>query len=151
MREADRYEEMEMALMRLMPVALSDEAQAAMESKIDELACGGLVRNDFSRRAGWIGGLAAALAAGVFAISSGPKETTPLAGMEPSGMVVLAETDRVEEMSDAGLFVDAGGSAIRKLRVRVVEESRIRDRETGIELTVTAPRQETYLVPVSTF
>ena len=66
-------------------------------------------------------------------------------------MVVLAETDRVEEMSDAGLFVHAGGSAIRKLRVRVVEESRVRDRETGIELTVTAPRQETYLVPVSTF
>lgn len=151
MREADRYEEMEMALMRLMPVAQSDEAQAAMESQIDELACCGLVRHDFSRRAGWIGGLAAALAAGVFAISSGTREAAPLAGMEPSGMVVLAETDRVEEMSDAGLFVDAGGSAIRKLRVRVVEESRVRDRETGIELTVTAPRQETYLVPVSTF
>lgn len=153
MRESDHCEEMEKALMRLMPVALSDSAQGAIEERIDVLAGGGgeVVRNDFSRWSKWIGGIAAVLAAGVFAIHSGTRETSPLVAVAPDGMVVLAETDRVEDVSDAGLFVDAGGSAVRKFRIRVVEESRVRDRETGIELTLTAPREETYLLPVSTF
>lgn len=147
----DRHEEMERALMGLMPVALSDKTQTEMEARIDGLAGGEVLGYDFSRWAKWMGGLAAVIAVGFFAMHTGTQEPAPIANKEREGMVVLAETDRVEEVSDAGLFVDAGGSAVRKLRVRVVEESRVRDRETGIELTLKAPRQETYLVPVSTF
>ena len=64
---------------------------------------------------------------------------------------MLRQADRVEEVSDDGLYVDAGGSAVRRLRVRVVEESRMRDEETGIVVNLTAPREETYLLPISTF
>lgn len=152
MRETDPHDEMEKALMRLMPVALSDSAQAAMEARIDELAGGEVVRHDFSRWAKWLGGIAAAVAIGFFLVPSGIPEA-PLAERVPEeeGMVVLTEMDRVEDVRDEGLFVDAGGSAVRKMRVRVIGESRMLDEETGIEVTLTAPREEMYLLPVSTF
>jgi hypothetical protein len=54
-------------------------------------------------------------------------------------------------MSDEGLFVDSGGSAMRRLKVQVVEESKVRDNESGIVVTLCEPREEMYLVPVSTF
>lgn len=153
MRETDPHDEMEKALMRLMPVALSETAQAAMEDHLDEMAGGGgVVHHDFSRWAKWLGGIAVAVAVGVFAFPSGTREAAPLAGALPDeGMVVLTELDRVENVRDEGLFVDAGGSAVRKMCVRVVGESTIRDAETGIEVTLTEPREETHLMPVSTF
>jgi hypothetical protein len=153
MRETDPHDEMEKALMRLMPAALSDSAQAVIEDRLDELADGGeVVRHDFSRWAKWLGGMAAAAAIGIFASTAGSRNTAPLAdtGLE-DGMVVITELDRVENVHDEGLFVDAGGSAVRKMRVRVIGESRIRDAETGIEVTLTEPREEMYLMPVSTF
>ena len=111
-----------------------------------------MIRHGFPRWAKWLGGIAAASAIGVLAIPSGHRETAPLVGMaEDDGMVVLAELDRVENVRDEGLFVDAGGSAVRKMSVRVVGESRILDEETGIEVTLTEPRKEMYLLPISTF
>jgi hypothetical protein len=153
MREANPHEDLEKALLRLMPAALSDAAQAEMEARLDELSDRGeVIRLDFSRWAKWLGGIAAAVAVGVFAFPSGDRETAPLAGMaEDDGMVVLTELDRVENVLDEGLFVDAGGSALRKMSVRVVGESRILDEETGIEVTLTEPRREMYLLPVSNF
>lgn len=152
MREADPHREMEKALLRLMPVALSDSAQAALEAQIDELAGGEVVRHDFSRMVKWLGGIAAAVAVGFFALSFGIRETAALAETAPDdGILVLTESERMENVRDEGLFVDAGGSAVRKMRVRVVGESKIRDRETGIEVTLTEPREEMYLVPVNTF
>ncbi len=153
MREADPYDEMEKALLRLMPSALSETAQAGMEAQLDELSGGvEVLRHDFSRRAKWLGGIAAAVTIGVFAFPFGSREAAPLVGMaEDDGMVVLTELDRVENVRDEGLFVDAGGSAVRKMSVRVVGESRILDGETGIEVTLTEPRKEMYLLPVSNF
>lgn len=153
MRETDPHDEMEKALMRLMPVALSDSAQAEIETQIDELAgTDHLVRHDFSRRAKWLGGIAAAVAVGIYAIPSGTREAMPLvASTADVGMVVLTELDRMESIRDEGLFVDPAGSAVRKMSVRVVGESRIRDEETGIEVTLTEPREEMYLMPISTF
>jgi len=153
MREANPHEDLEKALLRLMPAALSDAAQAEMEGRLDELSDGGeVIRHDFSRWAKWLGGIAAAVAIGVFAFPFGSREAAPLAGVaEDAGMVVLTELDRVENVLDEGLFVDAGGSALRKMSVRVVGESRILDEETGIEVTLTEPRREMYLLPVSNF
>lgn len=153
MREAVRYEEMEKALRRLVPAALSESAQAEMEARLDELSGdAGVIRHDFSRWAKWLGGIAAAVTIGVLAIPFGNQESAPLVGIaEDDGMVVITELDRVENVLDEGLFVDAGGSAVRKMSVRVVGESRILDEETGIEVTLTEPRKEMYLLPVSTF
>jgi len=152
MRETDPHDEMENALMRLIPVALSDEAQAAIETQIDDLAGGGSAKHDFSRSAKWVGGIAAAVAVGVYLLPFGFRAGTPLAEAKPDeGMVVLTELDRVENVRDEGLFVDAAGSAVRKMSVRVVGESKIRDEETGIEVTLTEPREEMYLMPISAF
>lgn len=153
MRETNPHNEMERALMRLMPVALSDSAQAEIETQIDELAGGAhVVRQDFSPWAKWLGGIAAAVAVGIYAIPSGTRESTPLVGSTADvGMVVLNELDRMQSIRDDGLFVDPAGSAVRKMTVRVVGESRIRDEETGIEVTLTEPREEMYLMPISTF
>jgi hypothetical protein len=153
MREADRYDAMEKALLRLMPAALSETAQAGMEAQLDELSGSvKVLRHDFSRRAKWLGGIAAAVTIGVFAFPFDSRESAPLVGIaEDDGMVVITELDRVENVLDEGLFVDAGGSAVRKMSVRVVGESRILDEETGIEVTLTEPRREMYLLPVSTF
>lgn len=153
MRDADPCDEMEKALMRLVPAALSESAQAEMEARLDELSGDAVViRQGFPRWAKWLGGIAAASAVGAFAFHSGSQETAPLAGVaQDEGMVVLTELDRVENVRDEGLFVDAGGSAVRKMSVRVVGESRILDEETGIEVTLTEPRKEMYLLPVSTF
>ena len=60
-------------------------------------------------------------------------------------MVFLSDVDRWR-ISDEGLYVDSGGSAVRKVRVRVVEESQIRDEETGIIVMLTEPREEMYMV-----
>ena len=160
MREAVRYEAMEKALLRLMPAALSETAQAGIEAQLDELSGSvevlsgdaGVIRHGFPRRAKWLGGIAAAVTIGVFAFPFGNQESSPLVGIaEDDGMVVITELDRVENVLDEGLFVDAGGSAVRKMSVRVVGESRILDEETGIEVTLTEPRREMVLLPVSTF
>jgi hypothetical protein len=153
MREAVRYEAMEKALRRLVPAALSESAQAEMEARLDELSGdAGVICHGFPRWAKWLGGIAAAVTIGVFAFPFGNQESAPLVGLaEDNGMVVITELDRVENVLDEGLFVDAGGSAVRKMSVRVVGESRILDEETGIEVTLTEPRREMVLLPVSTF
>ena len=160
MREAVRYDAMEKALLRLMPAALSETAQAGMEAQLDELSgsvevLSGdavVIRHGFPRRAKWLCGIAAAVTIWVFAFPFGSQESAPLVGIaEDDGMVVITELDRVENVLDEGLFVDAGGSAVRKMSVRVVGESTILDEETGIEVTLTEPRREMVLLPVSTF
>ena len=153
MREAVRYEAMEKALRRLVPAALSESAQAEMEARLDELSGdAGVICHGFPRWAKWLGGIAAAVTIGVFAFPFGNQESAPLVGLaEDNGIVVITELDRVENVLDEGLFVDAGGSAVRKMSVRVVGESRILDEETGIEVTLTEPRREMVLLPVSTF
>jgi len=153
MREADRYDAMEKALLQLMPAALSETAQAGMEAQLDELSGSAeVLRHGFPHWAKWLGGIAAAVTIGVFAFPFGSQESAPLVGIaEDDGMVVITELDRVEKVLDEGLFVDAGGSAVRKMSVRVIGESRILDEETGIEVTLTEPRREMVLLPVSTF
>jgi hypothetical protein len=54
-------------------------------------------------------------------------------------------------MVDVGWSETPDGSAMRTLRLRVVEESRLRDEETGIVMNISQPREEFLLMPVSTF
>lgn len=156
------FEEMEKALLRLMPVAVSEDAQQRMDTILEELAGDSKVAHfDFRKPVRWVAGagVAAALGFGVF-LSLSPRESpakgavsapvTPSSDLLPE-LVFLSEMDRVEGFSDEGLYVDSGGSAVRKVRVRMVEESQIRDEETGIVVMLTEPREEMYMMPVSTF
>lgn len=153
MREGDVCGEVEEVLLRLMPVGLSRGVCEELEASFDELG-GAEVVGDGRFRVGvkWLAGVG--VAAGVmFGVFLGMKKDGGGGGARggEGGVSFLEEADRVEEVSDDGLYVDAGGSAVRRLRVRVVEESRMRDEETGIVVNLTAPREETYLLPISTF
>lgn len=153
-------ETIEKALFRLIPVAMSDGAQADIEKMIDDLEHESDPKSSKKRfRSIWIvaAGIAATAAFGVFMPLSQqnfPSDfaVTPEEGIQyESELVYLAESDRVDGVSDEGLYVDAGGSAVRKVRVRMIEESQVRDQETGIVLTLSEPREEMYMMPVSTF
>lgn len=158
MRKLETADDIEKALSGLMPVALSERVTEEIEAEIDALA--GDEGNDFSGYFRWqaVAGFAAAIALALVVFSLGDKlgaeagaSINPQTEEEIPEMVFLAETDRVEVMADEGLFVDAGGSAVRKVRVRMVANSQIRDEETGIVVQLTEPREELYMVPVSNF
>ena len=146
--------------MRLMPVGLSEGMQTEMEDRFDELSgVADFAKPPLVRFPKWIAacGIAAALVLGFIFFPRVGKDGRHIALQhsvvvaDAPGVVLLDEADRVERVSDDGLFVDSGGSAVRKVRVRVVGESRIRDEETGIVVTLAEPREEMYLVPVSAF
>lgn len=156
------FEEMEKALLRLMPVAMEEEAQERMEAMLDGLAGDSkVVRSDFRKPSRWLAGTGIAAALGLGVYLSIPRQNSPVESVKsvpvaaqsdlPPELVFLSETDRVEGMSDEGLYIDTGGSAVRKVRIRVVVESQVRDEETGIVVMLTEPREEMYMVPVSTF
>ena len=154
MQEHDMILETEKALQRLIPVGLSEGVQEELDAQFDELAGGQLIH--FRAAVRWVAGIgmAAAIAMGLFVgFSKVGVSGNELAGLDGTKMdaVFLEEGDRLEQVSDDGLYVDAGGSAVRKLRMRMVEESRIRDGETGIIVDVSVPRDETYLLPINTF
>ena len=146
----------ETILARLMPPALSLDGQHEIEAMIDELA-GPVSANQASTRS-WrlwrIGtGLAAALAA-VFAI---PRLMEPTATPETvtaapiPEFLLVGESDRIESMTDEGWREIPDGSAMRAMRVRVIEENSFFDEETGIVMQVSQPREELLLMPISTF
>lgn len=154
MRKPEPFSEIEEALKRLMPVGLSEGVRMEVEAQLDEL-CGDaeLVNPVVAKFPKWraAGGIAAALLLGLVIFHGGNDALREPVAAAESDFVLLNGADRVEGMSDEGLFVDSGGSAMRKLKVRVVEESKVRDKESGIVVTLSEPREEMYLVPVSTF
>ena len=156
------FAEMENALLRLMPVAMGEEAQERMEAMLDGLAGDTkAAHSGFRKPVRWLAGTGIAAALGLGVYLSIPRQNAPVNAVEsvpvsargdlPPDLVFLSGTDRVEGMSDEGLYIDTGGSAVRKVRIRVIEESQIRDEETGIVVMLTEPREEMYMVPVSAF
>lgn len=150
----------ETVLARLMPPALSQNCQDDLESMIDELAGPAeLPRVSAIRHAGrWVlgGGIAAAVGAlfAVFQFSDEPQAARS-AGVPavdpPSGLVLLSASDRVESMKDEGWQEDADGTALRALRLNVVEENQVRDEESGMKVRISEPREEVLLVPIREF
>ena len=156
--------QIEAALSRLMPPALSEGAQRSIEAMLDELAAAspdaaprGRAK---PRRSRFVVpfGIAAALAA-LLAIQMPRRggDTLPLALERPataqtaSGLELLGESDRIEAMSDEGWVADPDGSAMQAVRVRVVEANTLRDEETGIVVQVSDPREEMIFTPVTMF
>jgi hypothetical protein len=72
-------------------------------------------------------------------------------GESRAGLVLVGESDRIESMTDEGWQEESDGSAMRTLRLNVVEENSLLDEETGIVMQVSEPREEILLMPVSTF
>lgn len=161
MRKLETATDVERALRELMPVALSEQSQHEIGEMLEDLSGSesrGMGRKARMRRVLFGGAAAAALLVCGFTFFPVmiPEQARPVIASQSSNeaageMELLSESDRVEKVLDEGLFVDSGGSAVRKVRVRMVEESRFQDKETGIIVMLTEPREEMYMLPVSKF
>lgn len=146
--------DIENLLARLMPHAISDSSQLAIENLLDELATesADMKSLDPSKRLPMVAlGIAASLVAAVVMIGMTPSPQIIAAMKVPQGVLLLGESDRVESMSDEGWHEISDGSAMRAMRLHVVEENRLFDEETGIVMQVTEPRDEWLIMPVSAF
>ena len=154
----------ETILARLMPPAMSQSGQHGIAAMLDELAASAnpaaVVRPAaavWTRRL-LAGGIAAAgvAAALIFSSASSPSSATwanpsTPAMVRPTGLVLVGESDRVEAMTDEGWQEDSDGSPMQATRLSVVEENSLLDVQTGIVMQVSQPREETFLMPVSSF
>jgi hypothetical protein len=161
-----KLDPIETILARMMPPALSAEGQRGIEDMLDELA-GPLpeilpVKPWFRRP--WVGaGAAAGAAAGIAAAillplalprlwtTTAPLPAVALEQEATDGVVLVGESGRIKSMSMQGWQENPDGTALRTLRMRVVEENQFLDEETGIIMLVSEPREEYLLMPVSAF
>lgn len=151
----------EAILARLMPSALSDGAVRDMEAMFDELAgtpAEEIVEMKPQSRpwpVRWIaGGIAAAGVAAALVFPVKPAASPLVAessGIAPAELVLVGGSERIESTEDEGWVENSDGSAMQALRLSVVEENRFVDRETGIEMMISEPREELLLMPVSAF
>lgn len=145
----------ETILARLMPPALSVAGQHEIEALLDELA--GPVeapRPSASSARRWI--IGAGMAATIAMILAVPRLLSPAAtpaalAADAPEFLLVSESDRIESMTDEGWREVPDGSAMRAMRVRVVEENSLFDEETGIVMRVSQPREELLLMPISAF
>jgi hypothetical protein len=156
------HDPIEAILARLMPPGLSDAGQSEIEAMLDELAGAPIEITPAKPNISWVrrmtaGGIAAAgvAAAMVFSLSGPPSpppvsEAAPVSEV-PAEFVLVGESDRIESMTDEGWQENSDGSAMRAVRLSVVEENSLFDEETGIVMKVSEPREEILLMPVSAF
>ena len=152
-------EDIEKALGRLLPSAISERGQRSLEELIDGLDAGdAVVEMPRKSRWPWLGGIGAAAAAVVLAFNF-PAGNAPVSGgteafvppTKQGGIVLLQQTERVEEAVPEDWMSETNGVAHRAWRVRVVDEDRVQDVETGYEVLVSRPREEVILMPVTSF
>ncbi len=151
----------EAALSRLMPAALSVEGQRTIEEMLDELAAPAVSEDRPAIKAkpswGWLVPTAIAAAAVIIAHlvtdagRVGPVADLPATDFSGTDIVLVGESDHIEEMTAEGWTSDPDGTAMKAVRIRVIEESSLRDGRTGIVVRVTQPRDEVVLMPVTAF
>ena len=160
-------EDIEKALARLVPSAISERGQRSLDDLIDSLAAAGgeEIAGEATppRRAkswGWIGGIGSAAAAVALALvipQAGNPEASSLSDADPAPVeekedfVVLAQSQLVESAEPEGWTSEADGVTHRAWRVRLVNQERVKDVETGYEVLVSQPQEEVILQPVDTF
>lgn len=153
------FQSVETILARLMPSALSETGQREIEAMIDELAATPQTSapsgHPWFRRI-TIGGIAAAgvATACIFPMVQRPAAlaTREVPAKSPApGFVLVSESDRVESMTDEGWLENQDGSTMQATRLSVIEENTLRDVETGIVISISEPREEILLMPVSAF
>ena len=146
----------EAIMARLMPTALSQDGQFEIEAMIDELA-GPVAENvvEISNK-GWLargmigGGIAAAIGALCALVPLIHRSMQPQTAADSSaGVVFVSKSDRIESMTDAGWREDSEGSAMHAVRVKAVQESKVRDEETGMIVRISEPREEILMMPVA--
>jgi hypothetical protein len=171
----ESLEDIEKALSKLVPSAISDKGQQDLENLIDSLAAEETVVEmpqpvtaAPQRRAwSWAGGIGAAAAAVVISMSlplanpeanrqavaiNGSPQVVPVNSIAPDeGVVLLDQVERVEAAEPEDWVSEADGVTHRAWRFHVVNEERVQDVKTGYEVTVSRPREKVVLMPVTAF
>jgi hypothetical protein len=160
---SDDFQSLETKLRRsLMPVALREEATDSIQAMLDELAASAPARTapQAASRTPWIA-VAAAATIALLATTAAllVRPAAPIAdtansvesSVIPGAMHLLDESTRLASVEDAGWHSDPDGGTLQALRVRVVEEDRLLDEDTGLIVNISSPREEMLLTPVSTF
>jgi hypothetical protein len=154
----------------MMPPAMSQEATDSICAMLDGLAENAVSGDGEDRaaevasapwRLAWPVSAAAVLAALLVSRalfpSSAPQmaptasSPAPLAELANHGWILVDETTRIESVEDEGWLDDPDGGAMHAVRMQLVEENRIFDEETGIIVSISEPREEMLLMPVSNF
>ena len=150
-------ESIERALARMVPAPLSRRATGDLDELIETLAAQqepAPAAAPFGRKAAVVTGAAAAvIALAAVAIHAALPERPPRAAAAPAidPFEVVAATNRIDEPEEDEWFADEAGGMHRVVRMRVIEEEFVRDRRSGALVTLTEPREELVLVPVSSF
>ena len=164
-------EDIEKALGRLVPSALSEKGHRELEDLIDSLAAGEMPDAPAATRPGgrrflaWAGGIGAAAAASAISVSlpqagpggnGGVTTAREVSGAdrvsaEEEDVVLLGRVERVEAAEPEDMVWETDGVAHRAWRFRVVDEERVQDVRTGYEVTVSSPRERVVLMPVTAF
>lgn len=146
----------EAIMARLMPTALSQEGQFEIDAMIDELAEPEAENVVEISNKGWLargmigGGIAAAIGALCALVPLIHRSMQPQTAADSSaGVVFVSKSDRIESMTDAGWREDSEGSAMHAVRVKAVQESKVRDEETGMIVRISEPREEILMMPVA--
>lgn len=150
-------EELEKALSRLMPAAMSESGRRSLDAIIDGLAAGEvdpIAPASPVRSWVWGAGIAAAAAALMIAVRlGGPAVGGEVAVPQTAAaeVVRIGHSERVETAVPEDWMSESNGVAHRAWRVRVVDEERLRDVQTGYEVLVSRPREEVVLMPMTAF
>ena len=67
------------------------------------------------------------------------------------GLVLIGSSEVVEDAVPEDWMSETNGVPHRAWRVRVVDQERLRDVETGYEVLISRPREEVRLMPVTSF
>ena len=151
-------------LARLLPPALSEDAQHEMEALIDDLAGVDDVHASGFEWKAWSWKVAAAMALLAVPVVMISKNNRPFAdaslaildtdlahSLSPE-MVLLKSTRLIDGRENDGLIVPSDGSAPHyRYRYHVIDEEQVRDPESGSVITIRQPRQEVVTIPVTHF
>jgi predicted RNA-binding Zn-ribbon protein involved in translation (DUF1610 family) len=148
----------ETILARLMPAALSEHCQTDIEKMVSELA-GAPPENVVAISSGkWIvrsligGSIAAAIGAmcAIFPLIHRPSGITAAQipdSASPAGFVLVSESDRIESVTDEGWLKDSEGSPMHSVRLKTVQENKVRDEQSGMVVQISEPREEILMMP----
>lgn len=151
----------ETIMARLMPAALSQKGQFEIDAMIDDLAGPEAEKVVEISSKGWLvrGMIGCGIAAAIGALcavvpmihrSSQPLNANSTTSLPSTGgLVVVSKSDRIVSMTDAGWRKDSEGSPMHAVRLKAVQESKVRDEATGMLVQISEPREEIMMMPVA--
>ena len=139
----------ETIMARLMPPALSEDCQSGIGEMLDDLAGpSNIVGISWLSRCLIGGGIAAGIGA-LFAVFPMIQKTPqPVAA---AGFSLESGSERIESVTDDGWRKDSEGSTMHAVRFNTVRETQVRDKESGMLVRISEPREEILMMPISEF